>query len=351
MKKKIISLLMVGLLAILLLTGCSQPKLPDASAAEPAPTEDPYRVFDAPYMGIRFTLPDVWYTGAYEKGNVILSAYTYGLEVSYLTTEGMRIVEELKASIAALPPEATGYTQAQNDMIAAMDAQRLPVCHLLVEYAGANEAELRAAYGKAKPLGEAGNTIYTLLYNENPDMTKVADADKAAYESVLAAISEIEKDIVFTGHKDVEQLTGEVAFDSKTVLDAPIDASILLPFKLTAINVWATWCGPCVGEMPDLQKLYESLPEGVNLLGICVDGEEEPELAKQIVEKTGVQYENITANKEMQEGFLSYVQSLPTTIFVDGTGHIVGDAMMGAPADDVVGAYLKAIDKHLALLP
>ena len=37
---------------------------------------------------------------------------------------------------------------------------------------------------------------------------------------------------------------------------------------ITMVNVWGTFCGPCINEMPELQKIYESLPKNANLIGI-----------------------------------------------------------------------------------
>ena len=40
---------------------------------------------------------------------------------------------------------------------------------------------------------------------------------------------------------------------------------------ITMVNVWGTFCGPCINEMPELQKIYESLPKNANLIGIAAD--------------------------------------------------------------------------------
>ncbi|MFR3500045.1 MAG: TlpA disulfide reductase family protein, partial [Paraclostridium bifermentans] len=39
--------------------------------------------------------------------------------------------------------------------------------------------------------------------------------------------------------------------------------------KLTMVNIWATWCGPCIDEMPEISKLYNELPIGTNVISIC----------------------------------------------------------------------------------
>ncbi len=338
MKKRLFITIIAGLM--LLLIGCAGEK---NNEIQP-------RIYDNPYQGIKFTLPDIWYTGVNEKQNIILESYEYGLNVSYLTSEGMQIMKTLQESIANMPEDAASYTKEQEAMIENLYGEMIPVGLFLLEGGGITEDELRAGFTDAKKLGESNFTVYSLLFNQNPDLSIMADADKEEFRSIWEAMFEIEKDITFSGHKSAEQLTGDIQFSSDTVGGLAIDTSVFIPFKLTAINIWATWCNPCVGEMPELQKVYESLPEGVNLLGVCIDAAEEPELAAQIIEKTGVKYENIVANNAMNEGFLSYIQAYPTTIFVDEEGNLVGEPIIGVPTNDAEQAYLEAIDEHLELL-
>lgn len=97
--------------------------------------------------------------------------------------------------------------------------------------------------------------------------------------------------------------------------------------RLTMINFWEPWCGPCVGEMPELQKLYEDYKDrGFQLLGVYSDFDYETEM-RQVVEQSGVQYpilKYVDAFDTFQTGYV------PTTIFVDGSGHVVGETMIGS---------------------
>lgn len=44
--------------------------------------------------------------------------------------------------------------------------------------------------------------------------------------------------------------------------------------EVVLLNVWATWCGPCVEEMPSMQRLYEQLgPEGLRIVAVSIDAE------------------------------------------------------------------------------
>ncbi len=357
MRKRATRFLAICALVLSLLTGCAFAS-PEAAPAPVAADEAALRVFDDPYTGVRFTLPEVWYTAAYETENLFLANYEFGLDVSYISAEGQRILDQLMESIEAMPEDATDYTQEQKDLIEKLNAEQIPVCLILAEDQGADSAlkqyyqDLRALYPKEKALGEAEGTVYTLLYFESGDVTDLPEEDMEPFAAILAAVGEIEKDLTLTGIKSLGRMGGEIAFDSVTLAGEPIDAGVFSGYKLTAINVWATWCNPCVSEMPELQKVYESLPEGVNLISVCTDGADDPETAELILEKTGVKYEVVIPSKEMEEGFLSYINAIPTTIFVDSQGRMVGEPIVGVPGggSDVAKAYLSAMEERLGML-
>ena len=85
---------------------------------------------------------------------------------------------------------------------------------------------------------------------------------------------------------------------------------------------FTTWCGYCVSEMPDIEKLYKDLPEGSNIIAICADAYESPDDLKDIVEYFGLDFTIIKMDiEDLLEiyGVLGY----PTTVFVDKTGKII----------------------------
>lgn len=96
---------------------------------------------------------------------------------------------------------------------------------------------------------------------------------------------------------------------------------------LTLVNIWATWCGPCIEEMPALEAIYEEGEIGV--VGIAVESEkqETAELAAEIAAELGVTYPNLRPTQEMIQDFLADAAYLPTTIFVDSDGKVVGGGL------------------------
>ncbi len=97
------------------------------------------------------------------------------------------------------------------------------------------------------------------------------------------------------------------------------DQSCFADNKLTMINRWAYWCGPCVNELPDLQKLSDNYKsKGLLVLG-CMDGSAE-DLA--VLTDKGLTYPNLYYVNGMAD-YLD-ITSWPTTIFVDSAGKVVG---------------------------
>ncbi|MBP5288502.1 MAG: TlpA family protein disulfide reductase [Clostridia bacterium] len=127
------------------------------------------------------------------------------------------------------------------------------------------------------------------------------------------------------------------AFTTRDLEGNILDQDILKGKKLTVVNVWATFCGPCLRELPELEKLSREMEgKGVQIIGIAADvtdwnGQvrgELLELAKEIVSQTGVSFPSLIPCRDLAA--LSGVQSFPTTIFVDENGCQIGGAYVGA---------------------
>ncbi len=367
MKKRTLSFLLISALTIAMISGCGNKNANNqelegtqgsngairGSVEETTEGEfEDIKTLEEDYLGFKFDLPSAWYQEVNGGQKLQIENYTDGLGFTMLSKSGKEKMAELQASMAE-NTDMMSYTDEQMEMIEEIYGTAVPICAFMVIKDGAEEdAEMLAQFTDRKELGKVNNTTYTLLYNSKPDISELDDEDKETFNALHSELSEIEENIELTGLNDTaSEMNGEVSFETKK-LDGTeaCSADIFAENKLTLVNIWATWCGPCVNEIPELEELYKQLPEGVNLLGICTDGEDENELAQQILEQSKVTYTNISANEEMNKGFLSSIQSLPTTIFVDRNGNIVGEPMVGAPSEDVVETYQKAIDEHLKLI-
>lgn len=141
-----------------------------------------------------------------------------------------------------------------------------------------------------------------------------------------------------TNEGDPAQI-GLINFQTQDIYGNDVNQSIFQDYSLTLVNVWGTFCGPCLDEMPDLgelQKEYE--PKGVNIVGIVVDVQGEDmeiladqlELAKQIASGTEADYTHMLITEEMIEAVLNQFDAIPASFFVDSDGNIVSEFYIGS---------------------
>ena len=124
---------------------------------------------------------------------------------------------------------------------------------------------------------------------------------------------------------------------------------------VTVVNFWFTTCGPCVGELGELDALNKELAgKGGALIGInafTLDGDETAiSEAKDVLAKKGAAYQNVYFDSGSEAGkFVENIYAYPTTYVVDRNGNIVGDPIVGAITEKKQAEALQAqIDKALS---
>lgn len=142
-------------------------------------------------------------------------------------------------------------------------------------------------------------------------------------------------------------------FKTVTLDGEEVDQDIFSDYDLTMINVWATFCSPCLREMPDLGEIHEEYKEkGVQIVGIVSDVldsngnlvQSQLDTAREIVEETGAGYTHLLPNYDLMMAKLKDVSVVPTTFFVDKDGNLVGEDQLGSKSKE---DWIKLIDKYL----
>ncbi len=127
-------------------------------------------------------------------------------------------------------------------------------------------------------------------------------------------------------------------------------------YDLTLVNIFATWCTPCVAEMPELEKLYQQMKDkGVNVAGFVLDVLNEKgeivqtdlERAQELVKRTGVTYPVLLPDSGYLNGRLTGIEAFPETFFVDKDGNVVGETYSGSGG---LEDWLEVVEKELAAL-
>ncbi len=119
--------------------------------------------------------------------------------------------------------------------------------------------------------------------------------------------------------------------------------------KVTMVNLWATWCGPCTSELGELGTLANEFEEkDCQIVGICLDaGESDAALseAKSLLAENGCTYTNLIGTEEiLYEIFVT--NSIPATYFLDSDGNFLADPIIGAQPE----LYPQVLDECLEKL-
>ena len=121
-----------------------------------------------------------------------------------------------------------------------------------------------------------------------------------------------------------------VAFEATTAEGTAWNSDKLADARLTMINLWGTYCNPCLSEMPDLGELaaeYDpALFQIVGVISDVMEGDSADNInnARQLITETGANYPHLLLNESLYMSFVGAVSSVPTTFFVRQDGSMVG---------------------------
>lgn len=125
----------------------------------------------------------------------------------------------------------------------------------------------------------------------NPDTDPILKREKASFDFTLTGI---DGEVL-----DVRKLKGKVIF----------------------LNMWATWCAPCIAEMPSIQELYKNYENNPEVVFALISFDKDPEKAKNFIHKKGftmpIYFPNETQIPKVYES-----RGIPTTFVIDKEGYI-----------------------------
>ena len=145
----------------------------------------------------------------------------------------------------------------------------------------------------------------------------------SAQEIVEAPSSENEESIV------------RISFEARDMEGNTVSSAVFSDSKLTMVNVWATYCNPCLREMPGLGELAREYdPEEFQIIGIISDVQEGADqiimdYASDLIGQTEADYTHLVLNESVYYALLMDVTAVPTTFFIDENG-VVLDTVIGS---------------------
>lgn len=118
--------------------------------------------------------------------------------------------------------------------------------------------------------------------------------------------------------------------------------------KVVLVNLWATWCGPCVKEMPDLSAISEDLKDkDFKMLGVNVFQQNGSKKVEDFLSSNPVSYTVLDGNQEvvdaLGEADGTPIEAVPTTFLIDKNGKIVETIIGGRNKE----TFMKSIGKYL----
>ena len=91
--------------------------------------------------------------------------------------------------------------------------------------------------------------------------------------------------------------------------------------KVVLLNFWATWCGPCRAEIPDLIALQQKYRDQLQIIGLIVD-DDDASMIKQVVAETHINYPVAMSSPEVRVQY-GGIAALPTSFVLDAQGRVV----------------------------
>ncbi len=165
--------------------------------------------------------------------------------------------------------------------------------------------------------------------------------------AATAIQSRLQQAILWTG---LIRPTVELSTDSQPDADLSVRLTTLEgePLSLTAfegktifINVWATWCAPCLAEMPNIHSLYQQVASDA-IVFVMINVDEEVDVVRQFVEQKGYTFPVYRLTHPMPAVYDSAV--LPTTYVIAPNGKLVTKHVgMAQYNTDAFKAYLRQL--------
>jgi thiol-disulfide isomerase/thioredoxin len=180
-----------------------------------------------------------------------------------------------------------------------------------------------------------GGTTY-----EVSDMTPLGSSFKIVKSS--KTVAEV-KERVVPDHAVGKPIT---AFEATDAEGKPVKFPSDFKGKIVMLDFWATWCGPCMGEVPGLVTAYNAHhKEGFEILGISLDNAQTKEKMKPVAADKGMTWRQVMDGKgwKAEIAQLYGINSIPAAFLVDGdTGKVLasGDAMRGEELEKTLARAL-----------
>lgn len=208
-----------------------------------------------------------------------------------------------------------------------------------------------------KEIGSSSDGKYKYYLSINKDADESLKKEVEKIDVTLTEMTPFQQLSAFDQPQDTSNAGDSKTvgkFETKGVDGKDYTEKVFSDYDLTLVNIFTTWCSPCVNEIPELEKLYEEMKEkGVGVVGVVLDtvgddGKQDDATVKKagvLQEKTKASYPFLIPDSTMMNGRLNGISAFPETFFVDKEGNIVGETYSGSHSLD---EWKEIVEKELA---
>ena len=177
--------------------------------------------------------------------------------------------------------------------------------------------------------------------------TETSVSETSAEASTEESLPEIAPEDYYYGEYKELAVGDRAPWIQVKLLDDSDYDTAYLQGKVILLNFWATWCGPCVGEMPAFENLYADYGDGSDVVILAVDLDEDPETVKAFAAENGytfpIAYDPV--------GIVSWqypTDGIPYTVIVGKDGYIKNIHLGSYGAEAQYNTYKADIEAALA---
>ena len=312
--------------------------------------------YEYPFLGLKLSLSKELLKQIKDQSIAMLTTEDFENQtnaVTYAYVSWSKMTEEQKN--AEIQKMGTGY----DDWVAVLD--RIGTIGV---YDEASQKKLDEITGctEHKELGSSSDGKYKYYLSTNKDADEKLTKELEKIKTDITEMAPYQNISVFDQPQDTsvnpEDTKSVGKFETTGIDGKTYTEKVFSDYDLTLVNIFTTWCSPCVKEIPELQELYKEMKEkGVGVAGVVLDttdekGNQDEEAVKKagiLQEKTKAEYPFLIPDTTMMNGRLQGISAFPETFFVDKDGNIVGDTYTGSHTLDewkeIVEKELKNVSK------
>lgn len=312
--------------------------------------------YEYPFLGLKLSLSKELLKQIKDQSIAMLTTEDFENQtnaVTYAYVSWSKMTEEQKN--AEIQKMGTGY----DDWVAGLD--RIGTIGV---YDEASQKKLDEITGctEHKELGSSSDGKYKYYLSTNKDADEKLTKELEKIKTDITEMTPYQNISVFDQPQDTSSNPEDVKsvgkFETTGIDGKTYTEKVFSDYDLTLVNVFTTWCSPCVKEIPELQELYKEMKDkGVGVAGVVLDttdekGNQDEKAVKKagiLQEKTKAEYPFLIPDTTMMNGRLQGISAFPETFFVDKDGNIVGDTYTGSHTLDewkeIVEKELKNVSK------